>query len=582
MAGEVDQSWKWKIIARVGCAILILAHAVLLAISAVGNSVTFDEYAHLPAGVAYWNQGWRAFAMHNLSPPLARLVAAAPVVLAGVESPDVTPDLAHGPRNAHWDYGKTFERANASRYQRLFVIGRLGMIPVSCLGLWLAFKWSRELYGAKSALAAGALLAFNPDLIAHGSLVGTDNFTAVAMLAATYLWWKFCDEGGRRKLWLVLAAVAFAAAQLSKFTSMILVPMFAAIAICRIVDRTISWRRALSGLFTVAAITWLAINLIYGFRGSFEPIRRHNFQSKSMQSLTKILPGGTPLFMPHEYVAGFDVQKYESEIGVPAFVLGESYTGSRWYYYPLTLACKLPAGLLGLMMLAIGFAFVKPQPTGGREISLLAGLATFMLLVIVLADVNIGVRYILPAYPLAIVLISRIWRDRPECKRVFWSTHRVGWALLVIMTIESLAAAPRYLSFMNFAAGGQKSGWRIVNDSNFDWGQGLLDLKRWSDAHGNPPITMAYFGRANPTTYGIDYSPITAPASEAPVVAVSTYYLNGLTHRLPTETGSTDWVALPYAKELRDLEPLDRAGPTIYLYRAEDVARAARRARQTR
>ncbi|MBC7782433.1 MAG: glycosyltransferase family 39 protein [Burkholderiales bacterium] len=578
MTGKVDQSRKWKFIARSGCAILILAHAVLSVISAASNSVTFDEYAHLPAGVAYWKQGWPAFAMHNLSPPLARLVAAAPVVIAGVESPDVRPDLAHGPQNAHWDYGKTFERANASRYQRLFVIGRLGLLPVSCLGLWLVWKWAGELYGAKSALAAGVLWAFNPDLIAHGSLVGTDAFTAVAMLAATYLWWKFFDGHGQRKLWLILGAVAFAAAQLSKFTAMILVPMLAVMAICRIADRTITWRRALIGLLTCAALSWIAINAIYGFRGTFTRFSAHQFQSRPMPTLQSALPKWWPSLLPREYLRGFDIQKFETESGVLAFVLGDAYRWSRWYYYPVALASKLPVGAIGLILLSIGFLVAKPQAAGAGEISLLAALGVFLLLVIVLADVNIGVRYILPAYPLAIVLISRIWRDRAETVRSFWSTQRVGWALLSIMMGESLLAAPRYLSFINFAAGGQTSGWRIVNDSNFDWGQGLLDLRRWLDAHGNPPIAMAYFGRVNPRVYGINYSPITAPG-DSPLVAVSTYYLNGLTHRLPTDDGATSWVSLPYARELREIEPLDRAGPTIYIYRATDVALAARRAR---
>jgi len=204
-------------------------------------------------------------------------------------------------------------------------------MPVSCFGLWLAWKWAYELYGAKSALASAAIWAFNPDLIAHGSLVGTDLPTAVAMFAATYLWWRFCDEGGRRKLLPILAAIAFAAAQLSKFTAMILAPMLACVAIYRIIDRTITVRRAAIGLVTCAAISWLAVNLTYGFRGSFKPVREYPFESKSMKSLTKVWPGSVPLFMPYEYVAGFDVQKYESEVGVPAFLLGDSYLGSRWY-----------------------------------------------------------------------------------------------------------------------------------------------------------------------------------------------------------------------------------------------------------
>ncbi len=60
---------------------LLVLHSALLAWSAVANSVTFDEYAHLPAGVSYWHSG--RFDVYDLSPPLLRLLGSWPAVLAG-------------------------------------------------------------------------------------------------------------------------------------------------------------------------------------------------------------------------------------------------------------------------------------------------------------------------------------------------------------------------------------------------------------------------------------------------------------------------------------------------------------------
>src|SRR4051794_23663147 len=52
---------------RNGILLLLMAvHTALMVASAVRNSVTFDEYAHLPTGVAYWHFGWQGFAIHNL------------------------------------------------------------------------------------------------------------------------------------------------------------------------------------------------------------------------------------------------------------------------------------------------------------------------------------------------------------------------------------------------------------------------------------------------------------------------------------------------------------------------------------
>jgi hypothetical protein len=212
------------------------------------------------------------------------------------------------------------------------------------------------------------------------------------------------------------------------------------------------------------------------------------------------------------------------------------------------------------------------------ELPVVAALFVFIVGMIVLPKVNIGVRYILPAYPLAMILCSRVFAHGTWRPRELVPALRGG--LLVMLAIETLLACPRYISFINFACGGQNGrGWRVINDSNFDWGQGLLDLKRWLDEHGNPRIVFAYFGRVDPATYGIDYVPITSPGDES-LVAVSSYYLNGLEHRMPTPQGPTDYIGLPYAPELQQKSPVARAGPTIFIYRAEDVAAAARQAKE--
>src|SRR5690606_14815226 len=44
-------------------------------------------------------------------------------------------------------------------------------------------------------------------------------------------------------------------------------------------------------------------------------------------------------------------------------------------------------------------------------------------------------------------------------------------------------------------------------DADADWGQGLIDLARWQDAHlpGPEPVLLAYFGNARPEDYGVRY-----------------------------------------------------------------------------
>src|SRR5439155_22186730 len=59
---------------------------------------------------------------------------------------------------------------------------------------------------------------------------------------------------------------------------------------------------------------------------------------------------------------------------------------------------------------------------------------------------------------------------------------------------SSLAVFPHSLSYFNELAGGPENGPAHLLDANIDWGQDLLELKRWSDAHpAARPFHLAYF-----------------------------------------------------------------------------------------
>ena len=60
---------------------LLVLHYALAARSLLRENPTVDEVAHLPAGVTYWQKG--TFKLYHHNPPLFKLVAALPVVMAG-------------------------------------------------------------------------------------------------------------------------------------------------------------------------------------------------------------------------------------------------------------------------------------------------------------------------------------------------------------------------------------------------------------------------------------------------------------------------------------------------------------------
>ena len=213
---------------------LMLIHAGLLAWAATANSATYDEYAHLPAGVAYWKH-W-ALPIYNLSPPLVRMLGSWPAVLDGAIAPPLTPALmSYRPSSRHFDYGYMFMAVNRDHFARYLLLGRFAMIPVALLGLWITSRWAGQLYGPGGAVIAAAVYAFSPGFIAHGALVTTDSGTTVAMLAAMWTWWRFCRalRTGDTIPWKLpaLAVVTITIAHLCKFTAFLLWPAMLAVAV---------------------------------------------------------------------------------------------------------------------------------------------------------------------------------------------------------------------------------------------------------------------------------------------------------------------------------------------------------------
>jgi hypothetical protein len=118
------------------------------------------------------------------------------------------------------------------------------------------------------------------------------------------------------------------------------------------------------------------------------------------------------------------------------------------------------------------------------------------------AKINIGLRHLLPIYPLLLLLAA------VGAKELIRETGRNGRvALGVVMTVWLLEFGrvyPHNLAFFNQLAGGPEHGAEYLVDSNLDWGQDLKGLKRWMEEQKIPFVNLAYFGTADPAYYGIN------------------------------------------------------------------------------
>ena len=121
------------------------------------------------------------------------------------------------------------------------------------------------------------------------------------------------------------------------------------------------------------------------------------------------------------------------------------------------------------------------------------------------SNMNIGVRHLLPAFPLTYILVSRqiveFYRKIKARPAAAWTFRVALGALLVWQAITVVRVYPSYLAYFNELAGGPGGGWRYVNDSNLDWGQELKRLSRFMDQRGIAGIHLDFFGPVEEANY---------------------------------------------------------------------------------
>jgi 4-amino-4-deoxy-L-arabinose transferase-like glycosyltransferase len=537
---------------------LLLTHAALAAWSATLHTPSNDEVAHLPAGVSHWQ--WGRFDLYNVNPPLVRLLAALPVVLARPATDWKSFDAAS---RSEWAVGSDFIAVNGERSWRLFTLARWACVPLSLLGAWVCYRWAGELYGRWAGLLALALWCFGPNLLAHAQLITPDAGAASLGVAAGYCFWRWL----RQPTWgrTVAAGLLLGLAELSKMTWVILFALWPLLwALWRVrgaaPPAARNWLRQALQLAVILLLGLWLINVGYAFEGSFQRLEDFRFSSAALSGpgaedrgnrFAGTWLGAAPVPLPKNYLLGLDVQKVDFEKTLPSYLRGEwRFGGGWWYYYLYALAVKVPLGTLLLLLLAAGCRLWARPPSASLadEVVLLAPGAAVLVLVSSQTGINHHLRYVLPAFPFAIVWASQVLGPAVRAGRAV----RVAVASLLAWSVaSSLSAYPHSLSYFNELAGGPAGGPAHLLNSNIDWGQDLFFLKRWQQDHPEAAdLRLACDGRVSPSAVGIRWAP--APAAPAPGwYAVSVNRLKGVEGR--------------YRFFLR-FRPVARAGYSIYIY----------------
>ena len=490
---------------RLRIALVLFAFAIvfigLCVFSYTQESATWDEPQHLVRGCLAWRGENRFDPEH---PPFLRLWDTLPLRDFKCDTTvidRVSPDDWAGMGQFQYAQITLYKMNDADRllYRARFMNVLLGVL----LGV-LLFAWAYEWLGFWPATGALTLFTFEPNILAHSSLVTTDLGSTCFIFGTLYFLWRTCRQVRTGNL--AGLAVFFVLAIISKFTSALLIP------IVLILLGIWAYRRSKVGLATgivvgLALLSWLAIWAVYDFRYAPSANPKWLFHFDDSLPFGRDLPVTAKLaawadahrLFPNAFSQGFLLGQIKAQTR-GAYLNGEISSTGWWYYFPFAFLIKTPIAVLAL--LAGGLVIT------GRLWRKFLDTPIFIVLPAVLyvgtamtQRLNIGVRHILPVYPLALLLgaVALAWLLRRAQR-----TIALGVAGLLALTgIEFARAYPDPLTFFNSLVGGPANGDRYLVDSNLDWGQDLKGLKVWMDENRIPFINLCYFGTADPAYYGI-------------------------------------------------------------------------------
>ena len=510
--------------------IFSLALTVFISVlNANNDSLIYDEDAHIPAGYSYL----KTFDMrlNPEHPPLLKDLSAIPLLFIN-PTLDTTQDFwEQNPNDAQWNSGKSFLFNSGNDPDQIIFWSRLPIILIFIALSLFIFFWTKEIAGIGAGLLAFILFTFDPNVLGHNHYVTTDLGIAAFITFVFYYFLKFLKNPNKKSIWLL--GIFLALVQLTKFSSVLIFPVFGLILVIYALSklaghkkettlkfrlnnlREYLWKFIIAFMISIV-IVWIAYALST-FNMPEEKLPQivgHYFAKEDALSVNAkkviISLNENPVLRPMAIYL-FGVLRVFQRVagGNVTYFFGQLSTHGFYSYFPVVFLIKTPLTTLFLIFSAIGIALYNLFKKSKNErkvekIGILSRLSSFvrtrtteslLLLFIfiycftsITGRLNIGLRHLFPIFPFIYILTSKtiftfLKKIKPRIEKRI--AYGVVIGLAVILIFETLSVYPNYLSYFNYLVGGPKNGYHYVTDSNADWGQDLKRLKNWIEEYNH-------------------------------------------------------------------------------------------------
>jgi hypothetical protein len=377
--------------------------------------------------------------------------------------------------------------------------GRYITVLFSLLTAVFVFKWARELYGRGAGLFSLTLYALSPTVIAHSRLITTDLYAAGMAVISAYYFWRFLKTGGWKPA--TVSAIMLGLSQLAKYACVLLYLIFFALVVIRYAGEFVRMARAgdtrgagrfikrfLVHAVLFALVSIVIINLGFVFDTSLTPLEQYEFRSEALKDLQTRLGalGSLPVPLPYAYLEGLDWGKYREETGKgfgSMYLFGElrEVGGFKGYYF-FAFLFKVPIAVQILIILSVVFYVSKRKQYKfmENELFLLGPIVFLTIYFNFLFRLQIGIRHFLIAFPFIYIfcgsLVSR-WNQ--------WSRKlkTLTVLLLAYLAVSLLSYFPHYIPYFNELVWDRMRAYKILADSNVDWGQDKEYVREFKEQH---------------------------------------------------------------------------------------------------